>query len=45
MKKPTIPPGFYRWPTGRCYEHTELAVVWSWRRLRWCVTPKRKRGA
>jgi hypothetical protein len=43
MKKPTIPPGFYRWPTGRVYAHTDLRIVRQGDA--WFVTPKRKRGA
>lgn len=27
MTPPTIPPGLYRWPTGRVYSHEELAII------------------
>lgn len=38
MTKPQIPPGLYRWPTGRVYSADELTVVWRW--FRWHVVPK-----
>lgn len=38
MNKPTIPPGLYRWPTGRVYSHTELKVIKH--NGAWCVVPK-----
>lgn len=35
MIKPELPPGFYRWPSGRIYSHEELIVIRH--RRRWCV--------